>query len=122
MGISYLRDKKGIQEGIFTVVLSRTSKSSEKNSEKSSESGSEQWLKTKATILEKVNFKINKSQWKILRIIIDRPQSIIQEMADQIGLSTRAIEKNLEKLKAADLVVRTGSDISGIWTVKIDSH
>ena len=79
-------------------------------------------MKTKASILEKVDFKINKSQWKILRIIIDTPHSTIQEMAYQIGLSTRAIEKNLEKLKAANLVVRTGSDISGIWTVKIDSH
>jgi predicted HTH transcriptional regulator len=78
--------------------------------------------KTKASILEKVDFKINKSQWKILRIIIDTPQSTIQEMADQIGLSSRAFEKNIEKLKAADLVARTGSDISGIWTVKIDSH
>lgn len=105
-------------EGIFTVILSRTSKSSEKSSERDPD----QWMKTKASILEKVDFKINKSQWKILRIITDTPHSTIQEMADQIGLSTRAVEKNLEKLKAADLVVRTGSDISGIWTVKIDSH
>ncbi len=123
-GISRIRESlqlEGLEEpefkieGIFTVLLKRQSKSSEKSSEKSSDDASVQWKSYVTKIKKQAAFKINKSQWVILKMIAENNQVTIQEMAKKAGISTRAVEKNLEKLKSGRLLSRVGSDISGYW-------
>lgn len=69
----------------------------------------------KAQIRGKVEFKVNNSQWEIMRLIAENPQTTIQEMAEKIGMDTRAAEKNLDLLKNHGLISREGSDIGGYW-------
>jgi len=38
-------------------------------------------------------------------------------MAETIGISTTAIDKNIEKLKNAKLIKRVGSSRSGYWSI-----
>lgn len=98
--------------GLFTVLLKRQSKSSERSSK--------EWPKIKETIKEKANFKVNKSQWEIIKMMTENPQITIYEMSENIGISTRAVEKNIEWLKAENLLIRIGSDTSGFWKVLIE--
>ena len=48
----------------------------------------------------------------------ESPLATIAEMAIKLGLSTRAIEKQLVKLKDSGQVKRIGPDRSGRWEVK----
>ena len=64
-------------EGMFTVSFMRPVNTMEKTMEKTSEKTSE----------------------KILRLIETSPQITIDELADQLGRSTRSIEMQLQKLK-----------------------
>lgn len=103
--------------GLFTVLLKKRSKSSERSSERSSEKSALHWETYVRMIKEKAPFKINKSQWEIIRMIAENNQVTIQEMAEKAGISTRAVEKNLEKLKAGKILERTGSDTAGFWAL-----
>ena len=40
-----------------------------------------------------------------------------QEMADKIGISSRAVEKNLSKLKDSNVIRRIGPDKGGRWEI-----
>lgn len=55
---------------------------------------------------------------KILNIIKSNPSVTASEIADKIGISKRATEKNLSKLKYAGILDRIGSDKSGQWIIK----
>ena len=62
---------------------------------------------------------LGKSSEKIVELICQNPHITIPEMSDRIGISTRAVEKQLAKLQKAGLIKRNGSHKSGSW-VKID--
>lgn len=68
---------------------------SEKTSEKSSEKTSE----------------------KILEIISENKNISIAEMAGKIGISSRAVEKQISKLKNKDILRRVGADKGGYWEI-----
>ena len=80
--------------GIFTVILQRPEKSSVKSSVKSSE--------------------------RIIVMIAEHPKITIPEMAAKMQLSTRAIEKQLAKLKSIRVIQRVGSDKDGYWEILKD--
>jgi ATP-dependent DNA helicase RecG len=86
--------------GIFTITLMRPEKSSEKGSEKGSEKSSE------------------KSSEKIIELIKEYPAVTIAEMAESLGISTRAVEKQLAKLKSKNIIDRIGSYKDGYWIIK----
>ena len=46
----------------------------------------------------------------------------IAELADQLGLSTRAIEKNIKKLQDSGQIQRVGPNKGGYWQVQVESH
>jgi len=71
------------------TILQKAEKSSEKGSEKSSE--------------------------KIIRLIKENPSISAQEIADTVGLSSRAVEKHLSKLKEKGVLKRIGPDKGGHW-------
>lgn len=72
---------------------------------------------------EKGAEKASKSSEKILRIVSENPNTTTEIMAEQIGISTRAVEKHLANLKAKGLLLRVGPDKGGHWeVVKSDAN
>lgn len=67
--------------------------------------------------------KTTKSSEKILHIVSENPYATTEIMAEQIGISTRAVEKHLANLKAKGLLLRVGPDKGGHWeVVKTDTN
>jgi len=58
-----------------------------------------------------------KSSEKMIRLIKADTQITIKELAEQLKISTRAIEKNISKLKAENRIERIGSDKGGHWKI-----
>ena len=61
--------------------------------------------------------KKQKSREKILQLLRDHPNYSARKLAEIIGITPKAIEKHLAKLKAASLIRREGPDKGGSWTV-----
>lgn len=59
-----------------------------------------------------------KSDAAILKLLKINPNHTIPELARKLNLTTRAIEKQLAKLKKAGKLVRQGSKRNGWWQVK----
>jgi ATP-dependent DNA helicase RecG len=76
-------------------AVETTQKTREKGSEKSSEKSSE----------------------KIIRLILDNPSIAAQSIANQMGLTSRTVEKHLSTLKAKGRIRRVGPDKGGHWEV-----
>jgi ATP-dependent DNA helicase RecG len=86
-----------LQPGPSSVAIPGESR--EEGSEKSSEKGSE------------------KSSEKILELMKQKPIISIAEMAEQIGKTTRAVEKQIALLKEKGKIRRVGPDRGGQWEV-----
>ena len=82
----------------------RTTQGSEKSSEKSSGKSS------------------GKSSVEILVLIQNNPSISAPELAEHLGISVRAIEKQLAKLKAAGKLSRIGAAKGGHWQVNGAPH
>jgi len=83
------------KEGMFTVTLTRPPKGSGKSSEKGSEKSSE----------------------KILRLIKENKNITTEELANEVGISTRAVEKQIQKLKGKKKLDRKGPAKGGYWQI-----
>jgi predicted HTH transcriptional regulator len=57
------------------------------------------------------------SQKMIIELIIKNPKISKKEMSGQIGISTTAIDKNIDTLKKKNIIERIGSDNKGYWNV-----
>ena len=64
-----------------------------------------------------VGEKKPKSREKILQLLKDYPNYSARKLAEIIGITPKAIEKHLGKLKAEGLIKREGPDKGGSWTV-----
>ena len=64
-----------------------------------------------------VGEKKPKSREKILQLLKDHPNYSARKLAEIIGITPKAIEKHLAKLKAKGLIKREGPDKGGYWTV-----
>ena len=58
-----------------------------------------------------------KSSEKILAILAVTPEISAAEIAERIGITSRAVEKNLARLKAAGKILRIGPYKGGRWAV-----
>ena len=58
-----------------------------------------------------------KSREKILQMLKDHPNYSARKLAEIIGITPKAIEKHLAKLKTEGLIKREGPDKGGFWTV-----
>jgi len=67
--------------------------------------------------VERISSTKEKSSEKIMSIIKDNPLVTIEELSVLLNITTRAIEKNLNKLKAKGLIERIGPDKGGHWKV-----
>ena len=74
--------------------------------------------KQKAKIMGKSSEESSeKSSEKIIKTIKNNPDISAGEIANIIGISQRAIEKNIAKLKRRNLLKRIGPDKGGHWKV-----
>ena len=80
------------KEGMFTVIFKRS---------------------VAATVEE----SMEKTWEKILGLIEKNNAITILELAKMIGLTTRAIEKQIYKLQNENILERIGSDKSGHWRI-----
>ena len=60
-----------------------------------------------------------KSSVKILELIKQTPKITLEEIANVLGISKRAVEKQVKKLREANIIERIGSDRSGWWKIKL---
>lgn len=81
-------------EGMFTITLQRPHKASGKKKETS-----------------------EKTSEKILRLTKNNPQITIDELAENIGRTTRSIEMQIQKRKESGKIERIGPDKGGYWKV-----
>ena len=62
---------------------------------------------------------IRKSGWAILEMTYNNQHITIPEMAKKIKITERAVEKNIQNLKATGILDRAGSDKYGHWKINI---
>jgi ATP-dependent DNA helicase RecG len=70
-----------------------------------------------AVVQETMEKTMVKTSEKILGLINENNSITISELAKMIGLTTRAIEKQIDKLQKKNKIKRTGSDKSGYWQI-----
>jgi len=58
-----------------------------------------------------------KTSVKIIQLLISKSEVTIPEMAEQIGISERSIERNLRSLQKSKKIERIGPDKGGYWKV-----
>lgn len=61
-----------------------------------------------------------KSSMKILELIKQNPKITLEEIANVLGISKRAVEKQVKKLREARTIERIGSDRSGWWKIIVE--
>ncbi len=57
------------------------------------------------------------SQQMIVNMILENQKESKRELAEVIGISTTAIDKNITVLKEKGIIERVGSDRSGHWQI-----
>ncbi len=90
-----LKPRFDINEGFFSVVFPRSTQTAPESSQKGSQ----------------------KSSQKILDLIQNNPGITIEELASKIGISDRAVKKQLSILKARGSLKRIGPDRGGHWEI-----
>ncbi len=63
--------------------------------------------------------KKTKSREKIISLLREHPDYTAKKMAGLIGITEKAVEKQLAKLKSEGVLLRDGPDKGGSWVVKI---
>ncbi len=66
---------------------------------------------------EKLGEKLGENQAQIIQCIREDNKISIVQMAEKVGISTTAIEKNLKKLQEKGIIKRVGPDKGGHWEI-----
>lgn len=66
---------------------------------------------------EEIRDKYNENVLFVLELIALTPDLTRQNFADLLGISLSTIEKNIKKLKDANLIGREGTDKIGLWII-----
>ena len=64
-----------------------------------------------------VGVKLNTTQKKILKLLVDNPTLTAEKLSRILNLQKRTIERNIKVLKDKEILKRTGSDKDGVWVV-----
>jgi predicted HTH transcriptional regulator len=103
----------------FDKDMNDTKKSREKNNEKSREKNTKKHTEVIAGNRDKSREKNrDKSREKILDLIGKSPSLTTAEIAKILGLTPKAIEKNLKILRDNGSIYRIGADKGGHWSTK----
>lgn len=60
---------------------------------------------------------LNKSELAVYHLIEKAPQNLRKEIADQLNISTRTVDRAIKTLTQKDLIVREGSKKTGHWNI-----
>ena len=63
----------------------------------------------------KFGIKFGVNERKVLLLLASNPSLSAENIAEQIGLSKRGVEKQLKKFRDLGIIVREGSDKTGYW-------
>jgi predicted HTH transcriptional regulator len=63
------------------------------------------------------NIRVNKTQKKIMALMLENPSITAEMMSAQIGITERNIRINIKKLRDAGFVDRIGADKNGDWVI-----
>ena len=63
---------------------------------------------------------IGKTAQKIIDFVISVPPMSAETMAYKIGISSRAVEKQIAKLRSMGILSREGADFGGYWRIVIN--
>ena len=63
---------------------------------------------------------IGKTAQKIIDFVISDPSMSAETMAYKIGISSRAVEKHISKLRSMGILSREGADHGGYWRIVIN--
>ena len=61
--------------------------------------------------------KVSKTAQKIIDLVIADPSITADNMADKVGVTKRAIEKNIKNLRDRGILIHEGSDKAGSWRI-----
>ena len=64
--------------------------------------------------------KVSKTAQKIIDLVISDPSITADNMANKIGVTKRAIEKNIKSLRDMGILAHEGSDKAGYWRIVIN--
>ena len=73
--------------------------------------------KTRVDVRKRFGKSSGKSSGKILDLLAQDGELTIPQLAEQIGITPRAIEKNIQKLQNSGLLKRVGGRKEGHWEV-----
>ena len=63
--------------------------------------------------------KVSKTAQKIIDLVISDPSITADNMANKVGVTKRAIEKNIKNLRDMGILAHEGSDKTGYWRIVI---
>ncbi len=61
---------------------------------------------------------VNQTQQKIIEMILSNPKITQTAMAEELGVTARAVKKSIKELNEKGILERVGSARSGYWEVK----
>ena len=107
-------DNKGsVEKGESSVETTKGSVETEKSSVEKGESS----VETAKSSVEINGLKLNETQKSILTMIRNNNKSTASEMAKELSLSVRAVEKSIKELREAGIVERKGPTKGGYWEI-----
>ncbi len=119
-------EKYPVNEESSVEMFGVNSKSSVKtfgDTQESSEKGSEIMQKgseKKFGDSKNKSKSIGKTAQKIIDFVISDPSMSAEKMAYKIGISSRAVEKHISKLRSMGILSREGADHGGYWRIVIN--
>ncbi len=66
---------------------------------------------------EKASKRVSRTGQKIIDLVISDPSITAESMSVKIGVSKRAVEKNIKELRDRGILVHEGSDKVGYWRI-----
>lgn len=63
-------------------------------------------------------YELSDTQKEIINILITNHQISAAKIAEQLGLGSRSIEKNIKKLRELGILIRHGSPKNGYWEIR----
>jgi ATP-dependent DNA helicase RecG len=116
-----LREPTFASDAFFRATFQRSAELALKEGKEGSEVRSRQKLGGSEQLVERLveglAERLAENQRMILGLIIRDPRISKKTMAEAIGISTTAIDKNLTKLKQIGILRRVGPDKGGHWEV-----
>ncbi|MDC9596920.1 HTH domain-containing protein [Xenorhabdus anantnagensis] len=61
---------------------------------------------------------LNATSQKILSLIANQPSITISQLADDLGVNPRTIERNIKVLQENGLLIRVGAKKGGYWRIR----